>query len=131
MAMLFLTLILYIGVIVLRFTGGALLGDDKGIPLLAIGILWGVSGMDPCFAAEVLQAPRKLLFSHFFFGKSVGTLKGEGFYYVNPFCSAVNPAAATHLNQSGDVDTGKNGSPTAGAEKNPQAAGKEDIPGRL
>ncbi len=37
------------------------------------------------------------------FGKYVGTLKGEGFYWVNPFCSAVNPAAGTRLNQSGDV----------------------------
>ena len=37
------------------------------------------------------------------FGKYVGTLKGEGFYWVNPFCSAVNPAARTVLNQSGDV----------------------------
>lgn len=37
------------------------------------------------------------------FGKYIGTLKGEGFYFVNPFCTAVNPAAKTKLNQSGDV----------------------------
>ena len=37
------------------------------------------------------------------FGKYVGTLKDSGFYYVNPFCTAVNPAAKTRLNQSGDV----------------------------
>ena len=37
------------------------------------------------------------------FGKYVGTIKGEGFYWINPFCSAVNPAASTVLNQSGDV----------------------------
>ena len=37
------------------------------------------------------------------FGKYIGTLKGEGFYWVNPFCAAVNPAAYTVLNQSGDV----------------------------
>ena len=43
------------------------------------------------------------------FGKYIGTLKGEGFYYVNPFCSAVNPAANTKLSQSGDVDGAKNG----------------------
>jgi regulator of protease activity HflC (stomatin/prohibitin superfamily) len=35
----------------------------------------------------------------------VGTLKGEGFYFVNPFSSSVNPAAKTKLNQSGDVNT--------------------------
>lgn len=37
------------------------------------------------------------------FGKYVGTLKGDGFYYVNPFCVSVNPAARTKLSQSGDV----------------------------
>ena len=36
------------------------------------------------------------------FGKYVGTLKEPGFYYVNPFCTAVNPAAQTKLKQSGD-----------------------------
>ena len=39
------------------------------------------------------------------FGKYVGTLKEHGFYWVNPFCTAVNPAAKTKLNQSGDVTT--------------------------
>ena len=39
------------------------------------------------------------------FGKYIGTLKGEGFYFVNPFCTAVNPAAKTRLGQSGDVQT--------------------------
>ena len=29
-----------------------------------------------------------------FFGKYYGTLKDDGFYYVNPLCSAVNPAAS-------------------------------------
>ena len=40
------------------------------------------------------------------FGKYVGTIRGEGFYWVNPFCTAVNPAAKTKLNQSSDVDSG-------------------------
>lgn len=38
------------------------------------------------------------------FGNYVGTLKEDGFYFVNPFCSSVNPAARTKLNQSGDVN---------------------------
>lgn len=37
------------------------------------------------------------------FGKYVGTLKDSGFYFVNPFCTGVNPAAKTRLSQSGDV----------------------------
>ncbi len=39
------------------------------------------------------------------FGKYIGTLKEPGFYFVNPFCSPINPAAKTQLNQSGDVKT--------------------------
>ena len=41
------------------------------------------------------------------FGKYYGTIKDNGFYFVNPFCTAVNPAAETKLNQSGDVETPK------------------------
>ncbi len=37
------------------------------------------------------------------FGKYIGTIKKDGFFYVNPFCTAINPAAKTKLNQSGDV----------------------------
>ncbi len=42
------------------------------------------------------------------FGKYVGTLKGEGFYSINPFCVALNPASKTKLNQSGDVNHNAN-----------------------
>jgi regulator of protease activity HflC (stomatin/prohibitin superfamily) len=37
------------------------------------------------------------------FGRYIGTLIGDGFYFVNPFCSSVNPASRTKLSQSGDV----------------------------
>ncbi len=40
------------------------------------------------------------------FGHYLGTLKGEGYYFVNPFAQAVNPAANTRLNQSGDISEG-------------------------
>ncbi len=39
------------------------------------------------------------------FGKYIGTLKDEGFFFVNPFCTAINPAAKTKLNQSGDISS--------------------------
>ena len=48
------------------------------------------------------------------FGNYIGTLKGEGFYFVNPFCVAVNPAAKTKLSQSGDVSGGDSGSKAMG-----------------
>lgn len=39
------------------------------------------------------------------FGSYIGTLKDDGFYFVNPFCSSVNPASHTKLSQSGDVNS--------------------------
>jgi regulator of protease activity HflC (stomatin/prohibitin superfamily) len=51
------------------------------------------------------------------FGKYKGTLKKDGFYFVNPFCVSFNPAADTKLNQSGDV---KNVSRTAANPQQPQ-----------
>ena len=38
------------------------------------------------------------------FGKYIGSIKSNGFYYVNPFVVSVNPAAKTKLGQSADVD---------------------------
>ena len=38
------------------------------------------------------------------FGEYIGTLKEPGFYFVNPFSVAVNPAAGTRLGQSADVE---------------------------
>ncbi len=73
--------------------------------------IWGtlaiVSGIILCLAwiplvgLKVLRPQEALVLT--LFGKYVGTIKGEGFYAVNPFCIAVNPAAKTKLNQSGDV----------------------------
>lgn len=56
-------------------------------------ILWG--------GLKVLKPQEALVLT--LFGRYVGTLKEDGFYFVNPFCTSVNPAARTRLNQSGDV----------------------------
>ena len=70
-----------------------------GIPcLLAFFFGW-----IPLIGLKVLKPQEALVLT--LFGKYIGTLKGDGFYWVNPFCTAVNPAAATKLNQSGDVHT--------------------------
>ena len=60
-------------------------------------------GWLPLLGLRVLKPQEALVLT--LFGKYIGTLKGEGFYAVNPFCSSVNPAANTKLNQSGDVTT--------------------------
>ena len=57
-----------------------------------------------CFAGLKVLKPQEALVLTLF-GEYYGTLKGEGFYFVNPLCAAVNPAAHTSLKQSGDVST--------------------------
>ena len=74
------------------------------IPLVVIGIIWLSLGWIPFCGLKVLKPQEALVLT--LFGKYVGTLKNDGFYWVNPFCTAVNPAAKTKLNQSGDVDGG-------------------------
>ena len=54
-----------------------------------------------CAGLKVLRPQEALVLT--LFGNYIGTLKGDGFYFVNPFCSAVNPAAKTTLRQSLDV----------------------------
>ena len=74
------------------------------VPIMAVLVLWLALGWILLCGLKVLKPQEALVLT--LFGKYVGTLKGEGFYWVNPFCTAVNPAAKTKLNQSGDVDGG-------------------------
>ncbi len=74
------------------------------VALAIIGGIWMLVGWIPFVGLKILKPQEALVLT--LFGKYVGTLKEEGFYFVNPFCSAVNPAAKTRLNQSGDVDGG-------------------------
>ena len=71
---------------------------------MTVGILWLSLGWIPFMGLKILKPQEALVLT--LFGNYRGTLKGEGFYYVNPFCTAVNPAAKTKLSQSGDVDGG-------------------------
>ncbi|MBR2067160.1 MAG: SPFH domain-containing protein, partial [Solobacterium sp.] len=57
----------------------------------------------PLLGLKVLKPQEALVLT--LFGKYTGTLKGEGFYFVNPFSQAINPASHTKLSQSGDVKT--------------------------
>ena len=81
-------------------------GNKYGLPMLIIGLIWSCIGWIPLIGLKVLKPQEALVLT--LFGKYIGTLKGEGFYAVNPFCSSVNPAARTKLNQSGDVSTVEN-----------------------
>ena len=94
------------------------------VALLVLSILVLALGWIPLCGLKVLKPQEALVLT--LFGKYVGTLKGEGFYFVNPFCTSVNPAAKTKLNQSADVDGGKNGIQAALSAAN-QAASAEAL----
>ena len=72
------------------------------IIVLIISIIWLSIGWIPFLGLKVLKPQEALVLT--LFGNYVGTLKEAGFYFVNPFCTSVNPASKTKLSQSGDVD---------------------------
>ena len=100
MLMLILTILLLIAGFILIFLGIAI-----NPFLIVLGILIFCFGWIPFLGLRVIKPQKALVLT--LFGKYYGTLKGEGFYFVNPFCTSVNPAASTKLSQSGDVDGGK------------------------
>ena len=106
MAFMLLFLVLFIAAIVgLVFSCiGLENGPSAGsIALLVVCIVWLAVGWIPFLGLKVLRPQEALVLT--LFGRYVGTLKSDGFYFVNPFCSSVNPAAKTKLSQSGDVDS--------------------------
>ena len=101
LAVLLCTVVLYLLGIAACIVGGIWLEQGRSAALLIIGSVYVCVGWLPLPGLKVLQPQEALVLT--LFGKYVGTLKGEGFYFVNPFCVGVNPAAKTKLNQSGDV----------------------------
>ena len=89
-------------------------------PFIGLCIVVLALGWIPLCGLRVLKPQEALVLT--LFGKYIGTLKGEGFYFVNPFCSAFNPAAKTKLNQSGDVDGGHKGADLLAAMQGASAA---------
>lgn len=74
---------------------------SDNLAVMAICIAYIIFGLLLFAGFRTLKPQEALVLT--LFGKYYGTLKGEGFYYVNPFCSAFNPAANTRLGQSGDI----------------------------
>lgn len=100
MAVLLLTLLLHIASVVgLVFSAIYVI-----VPLIILCIVLMVLLFFVYPGLKVLKPQEALVLT--LFGRYVGTLREDGFYFVNPFCTSVNPAAKTKLNQSGDVDGG-------------------------
>lgn len=73
----------------------------QSVAMIAVGLVVFILSWIPLMGLRILRPNEALVLT--LFGKYVGTIKGDGFYAINPFCAAVNPAANTRLNQSGDV----------------------------
>lgn len=87
-----------------EITGAALLLVVGIVVCIVTSIMFG--------GLRVLKPQEALVLT--LFGNYKGTIREAGFYYVNPFCTAVNPAAGTKLAQSGDTQ----GHANAGASAN-------------
>ena len=95
-----LAMVICVGIIV----AGAIYVESTDNPvILLVGILLFCISWIPLAGLKILKPQEALVIT--LFGKYIGTLKGDGFYAVNPFSTAFNPAAKTKLNQSGDVST--------------------------
>ncbi len=122
--LLFIALYVFAAVLLVFSVSGELLF------LTAVSVIWLVIGWIPLCGLKVLKPQEALVLT--LFGKYVGTLKEPGFYFVNPFCTAVNPAAKTKLSQSGDVGGENSGNALmaaaikgAGAAAAAEATGKK------
>lgn len=69
--------------------------DFLGILLLIMGIIYVTLCWLPFMGLKILKPQEALVLT--LFGKYIGTLKGEGFFFVNPFVSAINPTVHSGL----------------------------------
>jgi len=105
MGALALTVLAWLAALAAVIIGASMMdaGLTVGIPLFVVGLIWLILGWIPLLGLKILKPQEALVLT--LFGRYIGTLKGAGFYCVNPFCVAVNPAARTSLRQSGDVSS--------------------------
>ncbi len=95
-------LVMILSLVGLVFGGEAMdRGESPALFIACIALLTLSCFVFP--GLKVLKPQEALVLT--LFGKYVGTIKGDGFYFVNPFCTSFNPAAKTKLKQSGDVNT--------------------------
>ncbi len=119
--------ILALVIFIALFVGGIIILDSEtmtgiGGIMVAVGAIGVLIGWIPLCGLHVMKPQEALVLT--LFGKYYGTLKNDGFYWVNPFCSSFNPAAKTKLNQSGDVNGGNKPSPAVIFGANGAVAGE-------
>ena len=96
--MLFVVIVMVFGGIALMAGGVVLAGGDDApqnagfLALVALGVVVMLAGLI-CGKGRKVIAPNEALVLTLF-GKYYGSIKRDGFFFINPFCTAVNPAAA-------------------------------------
>ena len=89
--MLFVVILVFVAAIACFVTGGILSEENDGLfGLIFLGALLLAVGGILMIGFKLIQPNEAYVFT--LFGKYYGTLKRDGFFWVNPFCSAVNPA---------------------------------------
>ncbi len=86
-AVLFVTLLLMLGALALIIWGATKSTDEAPAAALIIGIIWLAIGWFPLIGLKVMRPNEALVLT--LFGKYVGTLKKEGFFFINPFSTPV------------------------------------------
>lgn len=100
-------------------TGGT---DISGVILIVMGSVYLFIAGPIIFAGLKVLKPNEALVLTLF-GRYYGTLKGEGFFFVNPFVTAVNPAAPT--TSSGIISVSQAPPKSAGQTTNIYMGGKK------
>ncbi len=114
MTVLLFSLLLYAAAITGIIIGASMVEDGGNPVLLIVSILVASTTWILWPGLHVLKPQEALVMT--LFGKYIGTIKEPGFYFINPFCSAVNPAAKTILSQSADISTNPTAANAAAAE---------------
>ena len=103
MPILLLSLLIYAAVIPGIIFGAILMEQGKSPAIFIVSLIIALTAWLLWCGLTIIRPQEAVVLT--LFGKYIGTLKEPGFYFVNPFCSPINPAAKTQLNQSGDVKT--------------------------
>ena len=93
MPVLILNVLGYLAALAAVIAGGAAIGNYRtvlGAVLMTAGFLYMcVIGILLFLGLRVIRPGEAAVLT--LFGKYIGTLKGEGYYFVNPFCRSVSP----------------------------------------
>lgn len=114
LAILLLNIVLMVAAVAGIVYSAVQLDNGAGGAMIALLVVCIFYWCLPCWllfaGVKVLRPNEALVLT--LFGQYIGTLKGEGIFFVNPFCSAVNPAAEFAFVKAAEeaADAAKSGS---------------------